>query len=62
MPLDHPEVALYKPIQVAQRLNVCENTVFSLIRTGRLKSVKIGRARRIPVTAVNEYLSNIGAA
>lgn len=35
-----------------QRLNVCRATVYNLIRSGKLRSIKIGRARRIPLSAV----------
>jgi excisionase family DNA binding protein len=36
---------------------VCRDTVYVLMRSGRLRSVKAGRARLIPVAAIEEFLS-----
>jgi excisionase family DNA binding protein len=33
--------------------------VFELIRTGELRSVKIGKSRRIPTDAVREYVAGL---
>lgn len=38
-------------------LGVCRDTVYVLMRSGRLRSVKLGRARLIPVAAIEELLS-----
>ena len=58
---DTPPPVLFKVPEVAARLNVAENTVHALISTGQLRSVKIGRARRISASALAEYLERIGA-
>jgi excisionase family DNA binding protein len=52
---------LLRPEEVAQALNVGRSTVFELLRTGELRSVKIGALRRIPADAVAEYLDGLGA-
>jgi excisionase family DNA binding protein len=36
--------------------------VFELIRTGDLRSVKIGNARRISATALAEFVASLEAA
>lgn len=41
--------------EVAEALNVGRCTVYDLIRTGQLQSLKIGKLRRIPVDAVHEF-------
>ncbi|WP_422742381.1 helix-turn-helix domain-containing protein [Micromonospora sp. WMMD754] len=45
--------------QVMDRLQVSKHTVYHLIRTRRLRSVRIGRCRRIPTTALSAYLREL---
>ncbi len=46
-----------RPQEAAELLGVCRDTVYVLIRSGRLRSVKAGRARLIPLSAIEELLS-----
>jgi excisionase family DNA binding protein len=46
-----------RPAEAAQLLGVCRDTVYELLRAGRLRSVKAGRARLIPVSAIEEFLA-----
>jgi excisionase family DNA binding protein len=48
---------LYRVSDVTVLLNLSRTVVYDLIRTGRLRSVKEGRARLIPASAVREYLA-----
>lgn len=48
--------------EAAERLRVGRTTVFQLIKAGQLKSVTIGRARRIPATALEEFANKLTAA
>jgi excisionase family DNA binding protein len=41
--------------EVAEALRIGRCTVYDLIRSGQLRSFKIGKLRRIPVEAVHEY-------
>jgi excisionase family DNA binding protein len=41
--------------EAAEALNIGRCTVYDLIRTGRIRSFKIGKLRRIPVDAVHEF-------
>lgn len=50
---------LYPIGEVAQQLGVGLTTARALIRSGELRSVKIGRARRIPADALREYVQRI---
>lgn len=45
--------------QVMARLNLSRAKVYDLIRTRQLASVHVGRARRIPATAVNTYIRHL---
>jgi excisionase family DNA binding protein len=44
---------------VMARLQVGRHTVYDLIRSRRLRSVRIGRCRRIPATALQTYLDSL---
>jgi excisionase family DNA binding protein len=52
---------LLRPEEVAEALAVGRTAVFELIRTGELRSVKIGKSRRIPAAAVVEYIAGLSA-
>ena len=52
---EDPERLLTKE-EVADLLGVCERTVDKLVASGRIASLKIGRARRIPRKAVLSYI------
>jgi excisionase family DNA binding protein len=52
---------LLRPEEVAKSLAIGRTAVFELIRTGELRSVKIGKSRRIPAEAVVEYVAGLGA-
>nr|WP_275422229.1 helix-turn-helix domain-containing protein [Catellatospora citrea] len=47
-----------RPAEAAELLGICRDTVYVLMRAGRLRSVKAGRARLIPVTAIEDFLTN----
>jgi excisionase family DNA binding protein len=51
---------LLRPEEVAKALGVGRTTVFELIRVGELRSVKIGKSRRVPTAAVAEYVAGLG--
>ena len=53
------ERLLLSPDQVAESLGVCRSRVYDLMRTRMLPSVKIGRARRMPVSAVRAYVDQL---
>ncbi len=53
------ERLLLSPDQVAESLGVCRSRVYDLMRTRVLPSVKIGRSRRVPVSAVRAYVDQL---
>jgi excisionase family DNA binding protein len=52
------ERLLLSPDEVAESLGVCRSRVYDLMRTRLLPSVKIGRARRVPVRAYVDQLTD----
>ena len=51
------DLQLYEVRDVMRMLHLSRTVVYELIRTGRLRSVKQGRARRIPATAIRDYIA-----
>lgn len=57
---DQPtENRLYTVNDVEALLRLGRSTVFELIRSGRLRSVKEGRARRITSAAIADYIAKL---
>lgn len=52
---------LYPITEAAEQLGVGMTTAKSLIRSGELRSVKIGRSRRVPADALREYVQRLEA-
>ncbi len=52
---------LYRTDEVAEQLGVGPTTAKALIKSGELRSVKIGRARRVPADALHEYVQRLDA-
>ena len=53
---------LLRPEDAARVLGVSRSTVFDLIRSGRLRSVKIGHLRRVSATALADFVARLDAA
>jgi excisionase family DNA binding protein len=52
-------IVVYTVEEAAQVLKVSRWKIFDLIRTNQLRSVKIGGLRRIPRTAIEEYITRL---
>jgi excisionase family DNA binding protein len=50
---------LYKPETAGAKLELGRTSVYLLVKTGELRSVKIGRSRRIPAAALQEYVNQL---
>ncbi|MGC3861226.1 helix-turn-helix domain-containing protein [Micromonospora chersina] len=48
--------------EASRLLNVGRSTAYDLIRTGRLRSIKIGRRRLVPRDALEALLVNLQEA
>ncbi|WP_289007931.1 helix-turn-helix domain-containing protein [uncultured Thermomonospora sp.] len=49
--------ALYRVSEAVVVLSLSRAKIYELIRTGRLRTVKEGRTRLIPATAIAEYVT-----
>jgi excisionase family DNA binding protein len=55
---DHrQDLQLYKVSDVMQILSMSRTVIFELLRSGRLRSVKQGRTRLIPASALRAYIA-----
>lgn len=52
-------IVVYTVDEAAQVLKISRWKIFDLIRTNQLRSVKIGGLRRIPCTAIEEYITQL---
>jgi excisionase family DNA binding protein len=53
---------LYRAEEVAELLGIGRTRVFALVKSGDLRSVKIGTSRRVPHSAVVEYVHRLEQA
>ena len=53
------DTLLLKPEEAAAELRLSRATLYELLGSGRLASVTIGRARRIPRTALCEFIGRL---
>jgi excisionase family DNA binding protein len=53
------EKLLYTTAEAAALLGLCRNKVYELMYAGTLKSVKIGRSRRIPADALRACVATL---
>jgi len=52
---------LFTVEQVAQILGIGRSTVFQLIKNDHIESIRLGRSRRIPVDAMQNYVDELRA-
>lgn len=52
---------LYTPVEAAHALGVSRSTVYELIASDVLASVRIGSCRRVPVEALRSYVRKLSA-
>jgi excisionase family DNA binding protein len=48
--------------EAADALRLSRSALYELIRSGRLRSVKSGRRRLVPVSALAEYVDSLNGA
>lgn len=54
---DTPAPELYRVPDAMRTLRMSRSVIYELMRSGRLRSVKEGRARLIPASAIAEYVT-----
>lgn len=50
---------LLTPEQAAETLGLGRSSVYELMRAHRIRSVKIGRSRRIPFTSLIDFVADL---
>ena len=56
------EKLLISPQQAAERLSISRGHVYTLLARGEIESIRIGRARRIPIEALEVFVARERAA
>ena len=54
----YPDILL--PEEAARILQIGRNTIYRLLKEGKLKSVRVGKLYRIPKSAMVEFINNCG--
>ena len=49
-----------KPKEASALLGIGERSVYALVRSGQLRSIRVGRKILIPLSAIEEFLSGTG--
>ena len=49
---------IYRPAELMRVLGLGRNTVYALLRSGRIRSVKIGRRYLVTQEALHEFLTD----
>jgi excisionase family DNA binding protein len=47
--------------EAAQRIGICRSNMFKLIREGEVRSVKVGRLRRVTPAALEDFVRQLTA-
>ena len=56
------QAVLYRVDEAAEALRLSRSLLYELIRSGRLRTVKQGRRRLVPVSALAEYVASLDGA
>ncbi|HEY8479837.1 MAG TPA: helix-turn-helix domain-containing protein [Spirillospora sp.] len=56
---DDLEPLLLKPERVAMLLSIGRTKVYELMRSGALPSVRFGGSRRVPATALRDFVARL---
>ena len=49
-----------KPKEASALLGIGERSIYALIRSGQLRSIRVGRKILIPLSAIEEFLNGAG--
>lgn len=61
VPTPTERARLVTPGRAGELLAVSKRTIYSLIASGELNSVTVGRARRIPMDAIDQFVEELRA-
>lgn len=57
--LPHSDRTVLTVEEAARRLSLGRTTLYALLKTGQITSVRIGRLRRIPAEALTDYTARL---
>jgi excisionase family DNA binding protein len=50
---------VYTVAEAARQLKIGRTAMYELVMSGQVRSVTIGRSRRVPASCIAEYLTNL---
>jgi excisionase family DNA binding protein len=56
---DPVDKILYTPTEAAQALGISRSTIYVLLASGEIPSVRIGSCRRVPVDGLRRYVARL---
>jgi excisionase family DNA binding protein len=59
---ERPQRLLLTVEEAADRIGICRSNMFKLIRQGEVKSVKVGRLRRITPAALEDFIDKLASS
>lgn len=48
---------VYRVEEAAEALRISRDSIYELIRSGRLRTIKVGARRLVPLVALHEYVT-----
>lgn len=55
----HSSEIVYTVAEAARRLKIGRTAMYELLMSGEIRSVTIGRLRRVPAQCIEEYLNHL---
>lgn len=52
---------LLTPVEAAEQLAISRTKIYELMAAGLLRSIHIGRSRRVPVDALGDFIDMMGS-
>lgn len=59
LPPERPPRLLLTVEEAAERIGICRSNMFKLIREGDVRSVKVGRLRRVTPAALEDFVERL---
>jgi excisionase family DNA binding protein len=56
---DPVDKILYTPIEAAQALGISRSSIYVLLASGEIPSVRIGSCRRVPIDGLRRYVAGL---
>ena len=50
---------LYRIDEAAELLSISKSRVYELVRSGQIRTVKVGKSHRVPARSLDEYVARL---